>query len=235
MHDPLYIGLDGARGGWVAVLWRPDANILDTRRLDALTELPRLAPAHACIDMPLGLMDTARPGGRPCDQEGRRLLRAMGGRAASIFSPPCRSALSAPTHAEATARNRASGPQAPGLSLQAFNLFPLLRQVEALASPEVQRWLVEAHPELAFARLNGGTALPSKKTAEGRTARLALLRRAGLPPLDVVPARLKAAWDDVLDAAVLAWLAGERAAGRALRTPQAPDTDVRGLRMEIWY
>lgn len=234
MTDPLYIGLDGARGGWVAALWRPAADRLTIRRLETLDALPALSPSLACIDMPLGLTEAAAPGGRPCDRAARRLLRTMGGRASSVFSPPCRGALTAQSHADATARNRASGADAPGLSVQAFNLFPLLRQVDALATPAIQSWLVEAHPELAFARLNGGTALPPKRQADGRTARQALLAEV-LPPLDVKPAALKAAWDDLLDAAVLAHLAQAVATGRARRTPQAPDKDARGLRMEIWF
>ncbi len=233
-------GIDGARGGWVCALW-DGARDLRLRRLThprdlaTLPDAPAEGPARVCLDMPIGLPERAVPGGRACDKAARALLSAAGGRPASVFSPPARSALAATTHAEASAANRATGEAAPGLSLQAFNLFPLLRQVEETITPADQGRIVEAHPELAFVRLMGGTAPPPKRRPDGRTARTATLRAAGLPLPDDLPRGLKAAWDDVLDACVLAWLAREILAGRAVRTPQAPDLDGRGLRMEIWY
>lgn len=233
--SPWTAGVDGARGGWICALW-DGGGPPRLRRLDYLGALFTLAeaPAFTCLDMPIGLSEVATPGGRRCDRAARQRLAAAGGRPSSVFSPPARPALAATTHAEASARNRATGPGAPGLSIQAFHLFPLLRQVDETITPARQERVVEAHPELAFARLAGGVAPPPKRSAEGRARRRALLALVGLTLPQALPRDLGAAWDDVLDACVLAWLAREIIAGRGVKMPQAPDVDARGLRMEIW-
>ena len=40
--------------------------------------------------------------------------------------------------------------------------------------------------------------------------------------------------DDILDAFALCWTARRLAAGDAIRLPELPPHDARGLRMEIW-
>ena len=57
-----------------------------------------------------------------------------------------------------------------------------MRELDALldSRPPLRNRVFEAHPELAFARLNGGApVLASKKTEEGQRVRLALLASAG--------------------------------------------------------
>ena len=82
----------------------------------------------------------------------------------------------------------------------------------------------------------------NKKTAEGRRERVRLLRRVfGRAFQD--PSRLRLehgvamlAFDDVVDACVLAHVANRIHRGSAVRLPAAkPPRDRRGLRMEIWY
>jgi len=68
--------------------------------------------AYLAIDIPIGLLD----GSRACDKAARKLLGWP--RRNSVFSPPCRAALSAKNHAVATAMNlRMTG---KGLSQQAW-------------------------------------------------------------------------------------------------------------------
>ena len=83
----------------------------------------------------------------------------------------------------------------------------------------------------------------SKKTPAGREERLLALEQ--LAPfqavrdlLDSVATRYRRsqiAFDDFLDACVLAWLAGRIAPGEAQRLPAQPQLDAKGLRMEMWY
>jgi predicted RNase H-like nuclease len=40
--------------------------------------------------------------------------------------------------------------------------------------------------------------------------------------------------EDVLDALAMLWTAQRISSGRALRLPAAPETDSRGLLMEMW-
>jgi predicted RNase H-like nuclease len=179
--------------------------------------------AAVAVDMPIGLPDA---GPRACDLAARRRL---GPRRSSVFPAPARAVLGAATYAEAQARSRAACGQ--GLSQQAFNLLGKLAALDAVVRPALQGVVVEAHPELAFARLAGRPAAHPKRTAPGRAERLALLRAAGLGDLSGL--RLPgAAPDDVLDAAVLVLTAARVRDGRAERLGDGA-RDGRGLRMEV--
>jgi predicted RNase H-like nuclease len=151
-----------------------------------------------------------------------------------VFSIPCRAALAARDYAEALRLNRNGG--GIGLSRQAFHLLPKLNELDALITPQLQRRLVEAHPELAFALMNGGKpVLLRKRTPEGQRARHLLLRRHGIEPgrLDDLPRGVGI--DDALDAMALTRSAERLYRNEAIRLPGAVQRDERGLRMEICY
>ena len=81
-----------------------------------------------------------------------------------------------------------------------------------------------------------------RRSAEGRCDRVRLLRRClGRAFQDPVRLRLEhraaqVAFDDVVDAYVLAHVADRIRRRSAVRLPAAePQRDKRGLRMEIWY
>lgn len=236
-------GADAFRDGWVVVLWRVDADGSPLRRrvvpsVDTLLSLDE-APAVLGLDMIVGLPDTAVPGGRVCDREARQLLgRARG---ASVFSPPAYNALSADSYEAAQRRNRATGPDAPGLSKQTYHLFPRLRAVANAVTPARQHRIREVHPELAFYALNDDTPLAnSKHTDAGRATRRALLARAGMADVDEALSSLATGTvgaDDVLDAHAACWTARRIYTGTAERCPprsEPPPHNARGLRMEIW-
>ena len=188
------------------------------------------------VDMPIGLADS---GPRACDIAARRHLPR--GRKSSVFPPPRRAMLACANWAEANALGRAR--EGKGLSHQAWNLTPRIRELDQALTPADQARVREVHPELVFQRLNGTAAqpdtLPSKKTPAGQAARLALLARAGvreLPALIETLPRSQAKPDDLLDAAACALAARDILAGRATCLPgPAPPRDARGLRMEIWF
>lgn len=191
-------------------------------------------PAVLAVDMPIGLLDRPRPGGRACDREARKLLGR--GRASSVFTPPTRPGLSALAYADVS---RVNG---TGMSKEAFNILPKIREVdEAIAATDQER-VFETHPELAFAHLSGAPMRHSKRTAAGRRDRARLLRRIFTSAFqDPVRLRLEhgaayVALDDVVDAYVLAHVADRILRGSGARLPASdPPLDARGLRMEIWY
>jgi len=235
--DRVVAGVDGCRGGWVAVRLAGDppafAGALAAAGFAEL--LARLGDAAVvAIDIPLGL---AEAGWRAADT----LARAALGRAgASVFLIPPRPALEAATHAEASALCSAQLGQ--GCSIQAWGLRRRIFEVEAarLAAPAGGPRLVEAHPELCLATMAGAPLAWSKKTARGHELRRALLAGQGiqLPAGPVEPGAkgVRVAPDDLADAAAAAWTAARVAAGRAepLPDPPAAGADRHGWPIAIW-
>lgn len=234
----VFIGIDGCRAGWFCVrltargvaacVLAPDAH--------AVGELAVGADC-ALIDIPIGLV-AAGTDGRACDREARRRL---GARASSVFSPPARATLAATDYAQALLLNRQATGR--GLSLQAWNIVPKIRAIDALldARPALRGVLRECHPELCFHALQGGRPLVhNKKQAAGREERLALLERY-LPAARACYAQACAAFprgqvarDDVIDALVCA-VTARSGFGNYRTLPALPPTDARGLVMEIVY
>lgn len=232
-------GVDGCRGGWLAALVRLSAATgrwedLQLVLLPRFGDMLRMAaqPYRVAVDIPVGLLDVPVRGGRECDRLARRLLQ---GRRASVFTPPTRRALAATTYREAQRRNAA------GLSCQAFNILPRIREMNRFVTPARQKSVYEAHPELAFLRLAGRPMRHNKKTPAGQAERRrALSRYYGLTDkaLRALAARFprtQATVDDVLDALALAVTAAHLARGTARCLPPSPPRDRRGRRMEIIY
>jgi predicted RNase H-like nuclease len=220
-------GVDGCRSGWV--ICRRDADgVLDVRVVKTLAEACEGLSVLA-VDMPIGLCDEPRPG-RACEFEARALLR---GKASSVFPTPCRPALACMTHAEANAASRKFG---VGLNRQTFHLFPKMREIDELlrSSRRLRRVVYEAHPELAFARMNGGKPVLSKKRKpEGFDERLRLLASHGFGiKVEKLPG---AARDDILDAVAVCRTAALIAEGNAKRLGPAKARDAYGLPMNIWF
>jgi predicted RNase H-like nuclease len=181
------------------------------------------------VDMPIGLTDTPRPG-RTCEGQARAL---MPGKASSVFPTPCRPALACMTHADANATSRKLG---VGLNQQTFHLFPKLREIDELlrGSARLRRIVYEAHPELAFTRMNGGEpVLAKKRKPDGFAERRKLLLKHGFKWK--VGALSGAGRDDVLDAMAVCRTATLIAAGTATRLGPARERDRYGLPMNIWF
>jgi predicted RNase H-like nuclease len=220
-------GADGCRAGWVICRRNADGS-LDIRVVKTLAEACEGLSVLA-VDMPIGFVDTPRPP-RACEVEARRHLP---GKASSVFPTPCRPALACSTHAEANALSKSLG---GGINQQTFNLFPKMREVDELldARKALRKVVHEAHPELAFARMNRGRPVLSKKRQpDGFEERLKLLRRHGFrPEVERLPG---AARDDILDAVAVCRTATLIAAGTATRLGPATLRDSRGLPMNIWF
>ena len=187
-------------------------------RLESLEYVAPLAPSMPpdltaiAIDMPIGLSDA---GPRACDIAARKLLQPHGTR---VFPAPPRVALAHADDYDAACR-AAIAASGKSLSKQTWNLLRSIGEVDAIADdPRV----VECHPELAFALMQGHPVDERKKTPEGRARRLALLHR-WLPDLGD-----PAYGDDGLDALACAWSAARIAAGTALTLPagEVPSDDA---------
>jgi predicted RNase H-like nuclease len=221
-------GVDGCSGGWIAVEGRTKT----LRFVSHFAELFDAAPDLIAVDMPMGFLEAAKPGGRDCEKAARA---ALPGKSSSVFSAPCRVALGKVDYPAALVANRQV--HGVGLSKQAFHLFKKMRELDAVLRARPPCRIVEAHPELGFARLNGAPILAPKRKAEGRAQRLAALQKAGFaipqewlerfPRKDVAP-------DDVIDAACVCLVALRVAAGKAARLPSEPPKDRYGIEMAIW-
>ena len=231
-------GVDGCRAGWIAVLRRPGHDEAAFRLCRSFAEVLALAreAVVVALDMSIGLLTSAEPGGRTCDRAARARLGRP--RAASVFSPPVRGALAmANDYRCALAANRASSSAGIGISRQCFGLFPKLREVDAAMTPALQHRVREAHPEVAFLAMADKPTNFSKRRAEGREERRSLLREAGLGAAAKAAAGFRGpGWgdDDVIDALALAWTAERIHERAATRLPDPPPRDARGLAMEIW-
>ncbi|WP_159085826.1 DUF429 domain-containing protein [Aeromicrobium chenweiae] len=206
------LGVDGCRHGWVGVLWGDGA----TEVLVAPTIADLVAAAGdveaVAIDIPIEL-----PSDAPRTAE--KLARGrLPGRASTVFNAPALTVLDQPDYHAANAANRAA--LGLGLSKQTWYLVPKIRDVhEWLATRPAVR-VVEAHPEVCFAAMNGGVLVDGKTTPAGEAHRRRLLADHGL---DVVAKpRRGVAVDDVLDAAATAWTARRLVRGEAERLPPEP-------------
>lgn len=228
------VGVDGARGAWLAV-WE-EGGALAFRVYDQPLALCTSHPrAVIAVDIPMGLSDY---GPRAPDMEARRMVG--GRRASSIFSAPVRGILDATAQQEASHRHRAIDGR--GFGAQAFGILPKIRLWDSLlvGDATLQARVFEIHPEVSFAALVGGRGLvESKRSVEGIARRTALLSRefgeARVQALVAACPRRMAATDDVLDALVGLWSAKRIMTGVAVTLPSPPQVDSVGLRTAIHY
>lgn len=252
--DAWLAGADGCPAGWVVALLQPATGAVTVRVVATVADILGAPerPEILAIDMPIGLPARAGRGGREAENAVRPLL---GGRQSSVFSIPSRAAVYAETgpfsgqaeiiraHRRACEVARATSEPPRGVAIQAFMIFPKIREIDAMlrADPPLTERVFEAHPEVAFWRLNGERPLDQPKKVKSRpydpglALRRNLLIDAGLPA-DVVaddPPR-GAGRDDLIDALACAVVARRLFAGEARPFPDPPPRDEHGLPMAIW-
>ena len=212
------LGVDGCPVGWVGVAWGEDVTTFVALDIEQLVRqaMSRFTIEVVAIDTPIAL---SSDGDRAPEAYARRRLP---GRASTVFSSPALSALRAETYAEANAANRAA--LGKGLSRQAFSILPKIADVHDWLATGPAVPVVEVHPEVCFATMNGAVVREPKRTPAGAAIRRRLLEQEGL----VVPMpRVRgAAPDDVVDAAAAAWTARRFADGVAERLPPEPRDQV---------
>jgi predicted RNase H-like nuclease len=228
-------GIDGCPGGWIALgaavespLGGADLETIVESTFEGLiAKIQAQSPGQSTdcnfnisIDMPIGLPD--RSGFRPCDRLARTQL---GPRRSSIFPVPSRIDL------QATEFSQLKG---SGLSIQAFNLFKKIRQLDSWINPARQLYCRETHPELVFQRLNQGIPLLSKSTSVGRDQRNQLIS-GFIPKIAVLPPLKGCKHNDLLDAAALLISVHQRLNCLQTLCLDSCQVDQRTLRMEICY
>lgn len=232
------LGLDGCRAGWIAIsldeenagYWLLES---DDELGEYFEEFDRIF-----IDVPIGLNDEEYV--RQCDEELREVLGPD--YKDSVFNPPIRPALHAPTYAEASMISyETTGKK---ISIQAWNITPNIRVVDQYLqqNEELQGKIFESHPELLFQKLNGGNSILQKKaTKKGLRHRLGLLKEQSKFADDFFRdikeeyRRNQVDEDDIVDSMVLA-LYANRSLDEELKTlPEDPPTDSTGLPMAIHY
>lgn len=184
------VGIDGARGGWVRITY--DSISLCLTISETLEDLLIDGAMHF-VDMPkdLGTKDQAD---RACDAWMRSQLSE---RKSSIFTPPIQEVLEESTYELANEKSRSLIEK--GISKQAWNLVPRIREFQAIKSKNV----FESHPEVCFAVMMGREATNSKKTEAGQTERIELLRRySNSSPWKWKMSNVQV--DDIIDACILA-------------------------------
>jgi predicted RNase H-like nuclease len=245
------VGIDGCPGGWIAV-WQAGANTavaVFPSFAEALAAFPE--DAIVAVDMPIGLPDVIRHGGRGPERLVRPLL---GERQSSVFSIPSRAAVYAETDAYTTpkawyaAHRRASevarrtSDPSRAISIQAFGIFAKIREIDALLREHerLRGRVFESHPEVSFTHLNGMQPMSAPKKIRnvvnlpGLEERKALLGRHGYHPtfLDARPPA-GARPDDFLDAACMMLVAARIARGEAVSYPDPPERDAYGIPVAI--
>ena len=221
------VGIDGCRGGWVAVALA-DGTFAGHGSATSLADVLAMVldggtdpEAVVGIDMVLGVMETTW---RAADAAARRML---GARRSTVFAVPPRQVWEQDCYADANRVCREL--TAKGFSVQAWHLRAKLLEAAAYRRGCGHR-LYEVHPELAFMAMAGGQALAeSKHTAAGRKRRHELLSQAG------IAIRADPLTADLLDAAAVAWSALRIANGTAVTLPDPPQHDRDGREIAIRY
>lgn len=234
-------GVDGCPYGWcVARLTYSGERLVEgsfTRVRQFRQLLERIETLECvAVDIPIGLPEP-KDYPRACDTEAKRLLGPE--RSASVFPVPPRELVrrsAGKTYNQA--KKLSQEIHGRMLSVQTFNILEKVREVDRAMSADLQRCIVEVHPEVAFVGLNSGKPIGgSKKTPAGFRARYDLLGR--YLPTELIDESLgkyrreEVGRDDALDALVSALAAVRIVRKRFRRLPAKPPRDSTGLRMEI--
>jgi len=230
-------GVDGCKGGWLVAI----VEVKGKRHSFELTCMPPPITNFSdvlwatkgckvvCIDIPIGLSDRDR---RRCDQKAKEIL---GNRQCCVFFAPIRPILSYKRYPAANRTSRCLSGH--GLSIQSFNIMDKIHQVDSVMTPNKQKRFREVHPEVCFWALNHGQPMQRKKTTDaGRKDRMRVLapifqNLRGIVTKDNRAKGVKV--DDILDALVAAYTAGQVVLDNYSTLPARPQRDGKGLRMEI--
>lgn len=243
MSRSLFVGVDGAPEGWIAVRYGP-SEYLDVRSYEAAASVwsDNDDAATVLFDVPIGLSED-----RAARDPEVAARKRLGDRRNSVFNVPIRGVLDVEDYEEANEKQRSA--IGKGLQKQTHNILPKIREVDGLLArdgPPDQDTVRESHPELCFWALNRRSPMVFSKTRRPAAAfweRVSVLQTVD----ENFDGALHAAgsaitdWDaptcsndDLLDAFALAMTASELT-GPLQPLPSDPERDGTGLRMEMVY
>ncbi len=176
IEDGGIVGIDGCPGGWIAIAYKN--GIWQDNVFQKIDDLISNYPDYEyyLIDIPIGLTDAKVK--RNIDSIVRKKLSPV--RRSSVFTPPCREALSARNYQEANQINHEV--MGKKISLQTWNISRKIGEVDnfLMNNRSYLDNFFEAHPELCFEGLNNGNALAFKKASPrqaGIKERMAILQK----------------------------------------------------------
>ena len=207
------MGVDGWKGGWIAVVLR-GGRFLAAAAESELTALLLRFPSVAvvAVDMPIGF-PTTDP--RRADVHARTFV---GERRSSVFPMLPEPVYETESYAEALeVCQRLWG---RGLSKQSYALKAKILEVDSVVALDDR--LVESHPEVTFAAMAGEPLRWSKKSWNGQRLRERLLAEGGIVLSDDLADAGNVPVDDLMDAAACAWSAERFRLGRSQTLPADP-------------
>lgn len=230
-------GIDGCRLGWILISFDEGEEKYQIIQSQddfeaALNEYDRIF-----IDMPIGLEDEEYT--RECDALLRKELGSE--YSSSVFTPPIRPALEAPSYVEANMISYEYNEKK--LSLQAWNITPKIKLIDQLlrTNSELKETVFESHPELLFQQLNGGMIFQKKNLKKGVRHRLELIKEEESIADDFFR-EIKEEWrrsdvgeDDIVDAMALAYFAKKSEKEGIKTIPAEVSYDSEGLPKAIHY
>ncbi len=230
-------GIDGCKLGWILISF--DEGEEKYQIIQSNDELKAVFETYdrIFIDMPIGLEDEEYT--RECDA---LLRKELGGEySSSVFSPPIRPALEAPSYVEANMISYEWTEKK--LSLQSWNITPKIKVLDELlrTNPDFKKKVLESHPELLFQKLNGGMIYQKKNLKKGIRHRLELIKEKESIADDFFR-DIKEEWrrsevgeDDIVDAMALAYYA-KKSEFKGIKTlPTEVNFDSEGLPKAIHY
>ncbi|RXA21691.1 DUF429 domain-containing protein [Methanosarcina sp. MSH10X1] len=247
MNKRVFVGVDGCRAGWFAVLlamendqnydWEigvfPDFSCL----IDFLKENYGQFEPLILIDIPIGLKKGGS-GERLSDIAARSILKA---RKPSIFPVPCREAVYAENYENACEINkRLTG---KSISRQSWNIVPKIRDLDTfLIRNETFRSKVkETAPEVCFQAFMGSPMRYPKKSLEGFSERIRALKNLCQSADKIAGSALsryrrkEVSKDDILDALVAALTAQLGQKYGFEYVPCDPEEDPEGLNIQMVF
>ena len=230
-------GIDGCKAGWILITFDQGEEAYQILRTDDELKEAFKNYDRILVDMPIGLEDENYH--RECDTLLRKELGSE--YSSSVFTPPIRPALHAPTYVEANMISYDFTEKK--LSLQAWNITPKIRLIDRLLSEDtaLRNRVYESHPELLYQKLNGGMIYQKKNLKKGIKHRLELIK-AEENVADEFFREIKEEYrrnevgeDDIVDAMILAYYAKKSAESGLKTIPAEPETDSEGQIKAIHY
>ncbi len=230
-------GIDGCKLGWILISF--DEGEEKYQVIESREELKNAFETYdrIFIDMPIGLEDEEYT--RECDA---LLRKELGGEySSSVFSPPIRPALEAPSYVEANMISYEWTEKK--LSLQSWNITPKIKMLDELLRENegFKEKVLESHPELLFQKLNGGMIFQKKNLKKGIRHRLELIKEEE-PIADDFFRDIKEEWrrsdvaeDDIVDAMALAYYAKKSITDGIRTIPSEVSHDSEGLPKAIHH